>query len=154
MVRTAEQLDQEGIRSVIIDLNQIGTQVTAEGWYLGILTRIEDELMLDTDVLSWWTEGGHLSVTQRMTQFFQEVLLAEVGTQVVIFVDEIDSTLSLPFTDDFYAAIRFMYNARATVTEFRRLSFVLIGVATPSDLIADPQRTPFNIGRRVDLGNL
>ena len=151
MVRTAEQLDQEGIRSVIIDLNQIGTQVTAEGWYLGILTRIEDELMLDTDVLSWWTERGHLSVTQRMTQFFQEVLLAEVGTQVVIFVDEIDSTLSLPFTDDFYAAIRFMYNARATVTEFRRLSFVLIGVATPSDLIADPQRTPFNIGRRVDL---
>ena len=28
---------------------------------------------------------------------------------------------------------------------------MLIGVATPSDLISDPQRTPFNIGRRVDL---
>ena len=28
---------------------------------------------------------------------------------------------------------------------------MLIGVATPGDLISDPKRTPFNIGRRVDL---
>ena len=65
---------------------------------------------------------------------------------MVIFIDEIDSTLSLPFTDDFYAAIRYVYNARARAPEFQRLSFVLIGVATPSDLISDPKRTPFNIG--------
>src|SRR5581483_9682192 len=38
-----------------------------------------------------------------------------------------------------------------SVPEFRLLSFVLIGVATPSDLIRDPRRTPFNIGRQVDL---
>jgi hypothetical protein len=55
------------------------------------------------------------------------------------------------FTDDFYAAIRYLYNARALVPAYQRLSFVLIGVATPSDLIRDPQRTPFNIGQRVDL---
>ncbi|MGH9851111.1 MAG: AAA-like domain-containing protein, partial [Blastocatellia bacterium] len=46
-----------------------------------------------------------------------------------------------------------MYNARATTPEFKRLSFVLIGVATPGDLIRDPQRTPFNIGQRVDLND-
>src|SRR5262249_37498280 len=59
--------------------------------------------------------------------------------------------LSLHFTDDFFAAIRYFYNARAVSKDVRRLSFVLIGVATPSDLIRDPQRTPFNIGKRVDL---
>ena len=42
MVRTAERLAQEGIRSVIIDLKQIGVQVTAEEWYLGLLTTIEE----------------------------------------------------------------------------------------------------------------
>ena len=41
--------------------------------------------------------------------------------------------------------------ARARVPEFKRLSFVLIGVATPGDLIRDSKRTPFNIGQRVDL---
>jgi hypothetical protein len=151
MVRTAEQLATEGITSVIIDLNQLGVQLATEAWYLGLLTTIEDNLMLDTDVFSWWQAHTHLGFAQRLALFFREVLLAEVTGQVVIFIDEIDSTLSLDFTDDFFAVIRHLYNARATIPEFHRLSFVLIGVATPSDLIDDPKRTPFNIGQQVDL---
>ncbi|MFQ5576331.1 MAG: AAA-like domain-containing protein, partial [Anaerolineae bacterium] len=151
MVRTAESLAKEDARSVIIDLTQLGVQVTAQEWHLGLLTAVEDSLELDTDVVDWWQQNTHLSVTKRLTLFFEEVLLAEVAGRVVIFIDEIDSTLSLPFTDDFYAAIRYFYNARAFKPEFHRLSFVLIGVATPGDLIADPKRTPFNIGQRVDL---
>jgi tetratricopeptide (TPR) repeat protein len=47
--------------------------------------------------------------------------------------------------------VRFLYNTRATNPDLRRLSFVLIGVATPGDLIRDAQRTPFNVGTRVQL---
>src|SRR5262245_11534695 len=32
-----------------------------------------------------------------------------------------------------------------------RLTFCLLGVATPADLIRDPRTTPFNIGRRIEL---
>ncbi|MBD2770616.1 CHASE2 domain-containing protein [Iningainema tapete] len=151
MVRTAEKLAEEDIQSIIIDLTQLGVQVTAEQWYLGLLTIIEGVLMLDTDVVQWWQAHTHLGFTQRLTLFFQKVLLVEVASPVVIFVDEIDTTLSLNFTDDFFAAIRYFYVARSLEPEFRRLSFVLIGVATPSDLIRDAKRTPFNIGQRVDL---
>ncbi|NEQ33304.1 MAG: hypothetical protein F6K04_20285, partial [Leptolyngbya sp. SIO4C5] len=151
MVQTAERLQQQGIQTVIIDLTKIGTEVTAESWYLGLLTEIEDQLMLDTDVYGWWQQHEHLGVTQRLTRFVQGVLLAEVTQQIVIFVDEIDTTLSLSFTDDFFVAIRYFYTARAQNPELKRLSFVLIGVATPGDLIRDPQRTPFNVGQRVDL---
>ena len=151
MVRTAESLAEMGVRSVIVDLTQLGVQLSAEEWYLGLLTAIEDALEMKTDVVAWWRTQNHLGVTRRLTLFFEEVLLAEVSGRVVIFIDEIDSTLSLPFTDDFYAAIRYFYNARAFKPEFHRLSFVLVGVATPGDLIADPQRTPFNVGQRVDL---
>ncbi|MEH2455259.1 MAG: AAA-like domain-containing protein [Nostoc sp.] len=151
MVRTAETLRDEGIRSVIVDLQELGAQVTVEQWYFGFLVKLEDQLMFDTDVVSWWQEHEHLGVSQRLTQFFERVLLAEVEERVVIFVDEIDSTLSLDFTDDFYTAIRYLYVARATNPEFHRLSFVLMGVATPGDLIRDAKRTPFNIGQRVDL---
>lgn len=31
------------------------------------------------------------------------------------------------------------------------MTFALLGVATPSDLIRDSSRTPFNIGRAIDL---
>ncbi|NJK52442.1 MAG: hypothetical protein HC936_05695 [Leptolyngbyaceae cyanobacterium SU_3_3] len=34
-------------------------------------------------------------------------------------------------------------------TNYQRLTFALIGVATPSDLMKDKQRTPFNIGARA-----
>lgn len=151
MVRTVERLSEENIRAVMIDLTQIGTQVTPEQWYLGLLAIIEEQLQLNADAVAWWQANAHLGFTQRLTNFFQEVLLKEIAEPVVIFVDEIDTTLSLDFTDDFYAAIRYLYNARATTPDFKRLSFVLIGVATPGDLIRDRQRTPFNIGQRVDL---
>ena len=151
MVRTAEHLADEKIRSVIVDLTQLGVQVTAEAWYLGFLTTIADELCLETDVMNWWSANDDLGIAQRLTRFFQEIILTEIKEPVVIFVDEIDSTISLDFTDDFFAAIRYFYNARARIPEFKRLTFVLIGVATPSDLITDSHRTPFNIGRQIDL---
>jgi hypothetical protein len=151
MVQTARTLEQEGVRTVIIDLTEIGTQATAEEWYLGLLTLLEDQLELDTDPLDWWEEQAHLGFTQRLTRFFKEVVLVEVAEPIVVFVDEIDTTLSLTFSDDFFIAIRYFYTARAQNPDFERLSFVLIGVATPADLIRDPQRTPFNVGQRVDL---
>jgi hypothetical protein len=151
MRHTAEQLAAEGIRSAMIDLSGLGVQLTAEAWYLGLLTSIEEELELCTDVIDWWDSNARLGSAQRLTRFFREVLLAELDARVVIFVDEIDTTLSLSFTDDFYAEIRYLYNTRALAPELSRLSFVLMGVATPGDLISDAQRTPFNIGRRVEL---
>lgn len=151
MVRTARQLESENIRSVIIDLSSIGVKITADEWYLGILDEIANTLKLKTNIFAWWAERAGLSPATRLTNFFRDVLLKEISEPVVLFFDEIDSTLSIPFADDFFAALRSIYNARATIADFKRLSFVMIGVATPSDLIADSARTPFNIGRRVEL---
>ncbi|MEM6836457.1 MAG: AAA-like domain-containing protein [Cyanobacteria bacterium P01_C01_bin.120] len=152
MVRTAEALqEEEGVATAIVDLQPIGAKVTQEEWYLGLLTEIEEQLDLDTDLLDWWEEHSHLGMAQRMTRFFKEVVLTEIDGPIVVFIDEIDTTLSLDFTDDFFIALRYFYTDRAQTPAFQRLSFVLIGVATPADLIRDPQRTPFNVGQRVDL---
>jgi len=153
MFRTAHTLATDRTRPVLIDLNEIGVKLTAEQWYFGLLTKIKQELALQTDVFGWWQAHARLGVAQRLTLFFKEVLLAEIPEPVVIFVDEVDSTLSLDFSDDFFAAARYLYNARARVPDFKRLSFVLIGVATPADLIRDPSRTPFNIGQQIDLSD-
>jgi tetratricopeptide (TPR) repeat protein len=153
MIRTAEELSRRGIRSVIIDLTKMGVQVTASEWYLGLLALIEDQLSLQTDAVEWWEAHANVGITQRLNTFFEEVLLKEITAPIVIFVDEIDTTLRLSFTDDFFAAIRYLFSARATSPDLRRLSFVLIGVATPSDLIRDATRTPFNVGQRVDISD-
>jgi AAA-like domain len=80
------------------------------------------------------------------------VVLRSIFQKIVIFIDEIDSMLSLKFnTDDFFATIRECYNRRADQPSFRRLTFTLLEVSTPADLIQDRLRTPFNIGRAIDL---
>jgi WD40 repeat protein len=151
MIRTAEQLLDQGFRAALVDLTQIGTYADADTWYGDVLEVVADQLELATNARAWWRQQADTGLTLRLTRFFEEVVLAEVSEPIVIFVDEIDTTLSLAFTDDFFAAIRYFYVARAQNPELRRLSFVLIGVATPADLIRDPKRTPFNIGERVDL---
>jgi tetratricopeptide (TPR) repeat protein len=152
MIRTAKMLTAEGVRCAIVDLSRFGVNVTEEQWYMSLIATIERQLMLDTDAIAWWQLNSKLTITERLARFFQEVVLSEVTGHVVIFVDEIDTTRSLPFiADDFYIAIRSVFNTRDQTPEFQRLSFVLIGVATPNDLIQDALRTPFNIGQRVEL---
>ncbi len=78
----------------------------------------------------------------------------DTGHRLVIFIDEIDTVLSLPFSvDEFFSGIRECYNRRAQEPAFHRLTFCLLGVATPADLIRDPRTTPFNIGRRIEVGD-
>jgi WD40 repeat protein len=151
MERTIERLRQHGMRAVKIDLNEVGVSVSEEEWYLGLLVRVESQLKLKTDAFEWWQEHAHLGMAQRLTLFFKDVVLGEVKERVTVFVDEIDSTLALPFTDDFFAAVRSMYHDRLQTPEFQRLTFILIGVVAPGDLIKDRQRTPYNIGQRIDL---
>src|SRR5713101_5428008 len=75
-------------------------------------------------------------------------------SRVVIFLDEIDAVRNLPFsTDEFFAGVRECYNRRSEDPEFNRLTFCLLGVATPSDLIQDTRLTPFNIGQRIELND-
>ena len=151
MIRTAKRLGEQGIRAGIVDLTQIGAKVTVEQWYLGLLSQLRRSLKLETDYAEWWSAHSALGEVQRFTDFLREVVLTEIKERVVIFIDEIDSTLQLDFRDDFFAAIRAMYNARAETADFGRLSFVLLGVASPPDLIRDLTRTPFNIGQAIAL---
>ncbi len=157
MIHTARQLSVEKTVSIIVDLTDVGVQdVTADLWYRGFLLEIEDKLdqqgyHLETDVYEWWQNNSYLTLSQRFIRFFKTVVLKSVTAPVLVFVDEIDTTLSLSFTDDFFISIRSLYNARSQNPILNRLSFVLIGVATPNELIKDSHRTPFNIGQRVDL---
>jgi hypothetical protein len=154
-VRTIQRLQAEGIACAEIDLTRVGSQqVTAEQWYAGIVNILAASFSLPAafDWNIWWSEHKLLSPVQRLGEFIEIVLLASVKQDIVIFIDEIDSVLSLQFPfDDFFALIRACYNNRAGKRDYQRLTFALFGVATPSDLIQDKRRTPFNIGRAIEM---
>ena len=154
-VRTMQRLQSEGVSCAAIDLTMIGSEnVTPAGWYMGLFYDLVRRFELSGKInrKTWWQERELLSPVQRLSEFFEDVLLVEIHQNIVIFVDEIDSVLSLNFsTDDFFALIRACYNQRVDNPEYKRLTFCLLGVATPSDFIKDKNRTPFNIGQGVEV---
>jgi WD40 repeat protein/tetratricopeptide (TPR) repeat protein len=152
IVRTATRLRLEGVGVVLLDLTALGQNLSPEQWYDGLRDRLGQYLELEEELEAFWETRRHLSPVQRWITALRQVVLARVPGRVVIFVDEIDVVQSLPFsTDEFFAAIRECYNHRSEDPEFARLTFCLVGVATPSDLIRDTRLTPFNIGRRIEL---
>jgi len=156
-VQVARRLEAEGVSCVNIDLTAIGSlDTTTEQWYYSLLNKTCRDLELPGPLLrKWWGENLDLSPVNRFSTFIEQVLLKQVKGYIVIFIDEIDSILSLDrskfSTDDFFAVIRHCYNSRVDDPDYNRLTFALMGVATPNDLMQDPSRTPFNIGYHVDL---
>jgi len=156
LVRTRAKLQQEGFKCTTIDMTSIGSEnITPPQWYKGIAAELWRgfKLLGKVNLKKWWQEREDLSLSQRLSQFIVDEILARFPEdKFVIFIDEIDSILSLNFAvDDFFALIRFCYNQRAVNPEYQRITFALFGVATPSDLISDLQRTPFNIGKSIEL---
>ncbi|KAB8318705.1 AAA family ATPase [Tolypothrix campylonemoides VB511288] len=162
MVRMIHHLQHEGFSCGAIDLTRIGSEnVTPDQWYKGLTVELWRSfgLLRKVNLKTWWQEQGDISPVQRLSQFIEEVLLVEVAQNddtisknLIIFIDEIDNVLGLNFpVNDFFALIRSCYNQRSINPEYRRLTFALFGVVTPSDLITDHQRTPFNIGQTIQL---
>ncbi|MBI3416141.1 MAG: AAA-like domain-containing protein [Verrucomicrobia bacterium] len=176
MVRTVKRLRADGAAVAVLDLTAIGQNLTPEQWYDGLVARLGQQLDLEDELLNFWRANPQWGPLQRWLTALEKVILPalelrparlanvhrelhaardtglESEVRLVVFIDEIDVVRSLPFsTDEFFAALRECYNRRTNEAVFNRLTFCLIGVATPSDLIRETRMTPFNIGRRIEL---
>ncbi|NEQ04841.1 MAG: hypothetical protein F6K37_02225 [Moorea sp. SIO4E2] len=155
-VRIRHQLEQEGFKCSTIDMTRIGSEIiTPTQWYKGVVAELVRGLKLfgHFNFQSWWHQEKYLSLLQRLSNFLEDILLVKFTTErIVIFIDEIDTILNLPFpVEDFLALIRFCYNQRATNPDYNRIVFALFGVAKPRDLITGKKRTLFNIGKAIEL---
>jgi WD40 repeat protein len=154
MIRTAVRLQRAGIRVAVLDLTAIGQNLSAEQWYGGLLMQLGQRLDLEDELIEFWQKQILIGPLQRWIKAIREVVLEHIGESLIIFIDEIDAVRSLPFAaDEFFAGLRECYNRRVNDVEMRRLSFCLLGVAVPTDLIRDTRTTPFNIGRRIELND-
>jgi WD40 repeat protein len=154
MLRTAARLRESGIGVAALDLTGIGTNLSPEQWYSGLIVQMGDRLHLEDELLEFWRDNLSLGPMQRWISTIRKVVLPLTPGRLAIFIDEIDAVASLNFsTDEFFSGIRECYNLRHEDTEMNRLTFCLLGVVNPSDLIRDTRTTPFNVGRRIELND-
>jgi WD40 repeat protein len=154
-VRVMHRLRTEGWCCIALDMTRIGIEyLTPQQWYERVVSELwrGANLTSQVNLNAWFEAHPDYTLVQLLDRFIAEVLLTQLSAPIVIFIDEIDSLLSLPFPiNDFFAWIRACYNHRVDNAEYDRLSFCLLGVATPSDLVQDKTRTPFNVGRAIAL---
>ncbi|NEQ36806.1 MAG: AAA family ATPase [Okeania sp. SIO3I5] len=164
MVRMIHHLNHEGYHCAAIDLTRIADEnVTIEQWYKGLAVDLwySFDLVSTVNLKAWWNERLDISPLQRFDRFLQDVLLFELNNneseppkKVFIFIDEIDSVLGLKIpVDNFFALIRSCYNQRMIdpKSRYQHLTFAFFGVATPTELMTDIRKTPFNIGQAIEL---
>ncbi|WP_019506859.1 AAA-like domain-containing protein [Pleurocapsa sp. PCC 7319] len=153
-VRTMKTLANEGFKCVAIDLGILGRFTTAEQWYGGLVAELWRRLRLSNgmdDDLNWWRSHLELPPVQRFSRFIEDILLVNCTADIIVFLDEVDNIINLDFRDEFLILIRDCYEKRVEQQQYRRLTFCLLGVATPSSLRINKQLSPFNIGRAIQL---
>lgn len=145
-VRTMATLQQEGYACCAIEMRDICSyEVTPDEFFGSFLSLLVSGFNLEVDPGDWWYKYQYLSPSMRLSKFVSEAVIDKVNQNIVIFVDEIDNVLNLKFKDDFFAFVSSCYNKRADRPKYNRLTFALLGVTTPADLIANHYCTPFNI---------
>ncbi len=156
-IQISNKLKNEGILCCNINLIMSIQIKSPEEWYQeflrNMLRSINVQIKNRIEWKSWWYSHKDLPVGLRFKMFIDDVLLAHIKEKkIVIFVDEIDSILSLPFSlDEFWRLIRFCYDLRAENSKYKRLTFAIFGVVTPYHLIQNKTQTPFDIGKAIDL---
>ena len=155
LVQTAKRLQAEGTAFAAVSLRSISSpDISPQKWYAAIMYRMASSLHLTNrfDAIKWWNDRELLSPVQRLEIFIEKVLLKSIRQNLVIFIDDIDSTSRLNFsTSDFFGLIRACYSKRAEQPEYDRLTFAVLGVAAPLELMRDQSCNPFNIGRPINL---
>ncbi|MDZ8186876.1 MAG: AAA-like domain-containing protein [Nostoc sp. ChiSLP02] len=162
--RISHRLRKEGYKCVYLDATQlISEDITVAQWYKSIIISLLYALNLVEQVNfnHWWKMQASLSPVQKLYKFVEELLLPNVQSnggregqakRIFIFIDEIDSLLSLKFPlTDFFAWICDCHNQKTCDSNFPGVGFALFGVTSPSYLIVDKHQTPFNIGTAIEL---
>jgi hypothetical protein len=119
--------------------------------------------IIDTAIETHSNEFGHLQqiLTEKRKlsnlpphkehELELRLLLKNAAGKLIILLDEIDTLTKSDYSDEIFAQIRSIYFSRVNFPEYNRLSYVLSGVAEPSEIIKDKNISPFNIGEKIYL---
>ena len=155
IAHTAEQLNTSSHHAVLIDLSQFPLPPREQEWFYNIVRILDNNLDLDTDILNWWEKPSLFALPPhtRLTQLITEVVLPELNGPLILFIDEIERTISLSFREHFFEWLVSLYESRGTNSLLYRFSFVICGVATPTELIPEGGPLIFQWSHRVKLSD-
>jgi hypothetical protein len=90
-LRMMKKLQTEGVTCAEIDLTGIGADgVSERQWYNSIADELATQFDLESELELFWDSHTQLSEVNRLAKFIDTILLEQIDSRIVIFVDEID----------------------------------------------------------------
>lgn len=152
--RVTKKLTARGIRCVTVDMMGLGSSATQDQWFFALVDEIAGKLGLD-DPHDFWQRHPDVSPARRWGLYLRHIVRDKIVNQrCVLLLDEIEAVITASFpTDDFFLILRELFEARSEEPWLERLSICLLGVTVPDDLLKEKRSTPYNISRRIHLGD-
>jgi hypothetical protein len=142
---------QQGDRTVRINLRNAEKTVFThlDKFLRWLCANVSRDLHLESRLNDYWDEeiGSKVSCTG----YFQSYLLAQLDTNLVLGLDEIDTVFNYPdIAEDFLALLREWHEEAMIQPDWQRLRLV-ISHSTEVYLSLNIHRSPFNVGLPVRL---
>jgi tetratricopeptide (TPR) repeat protein len=149
-------MKRERWRDLVLYLDLSNRFDSAQGWFRNVIDSLleasPDELSALQPTIVAQRDTNSLSPSAEFDRHLR-MILKSTRKRIIIILDEIDSLVNTTYSDVILSQIRSMYFSRESFPEYLRLTYVLSGVAEPTDLIKDKNVSPFNIGQKIYLEN-
>lgn len=151
LARGLMEARQQGYREAHTDYQTFFSEDLAspKSVMLALCRSLKRGLGLTVSVRDCWDEDA--SPSDNLTDFLSKQVLSTSDQYFIWAMDEVDKMSPCPFKNDAFGLFRSWYNARATDTKgiWNRLILILSFATEPSQLIADTNQSPFNVGTRI-----
>ena len=151
LIRTMAAAVEAGKRVAFLDFQLFDKTALTDGdrFFRQFCAWLTDELELADQVEKYWESP--LGNSQRCTRYMQRYLLKEIGSPLVLAMDEVESVFDSDFRSDFFSMLRSWHNNRASTPIWKQLDLVLVTSTEPYQLIENLNQSPFNVGQVIDL---
>lgn len=151
LIRTMAAAGQAGKRVAFLDFQLFDKMALTDSdrFFRQFCAWLTDELELPDRVEEFWSLP--LGNSQRCTRYLQRYLLKEVGSPLVLAMDEVESVFDAEFRSDFFSMLRSWHNNRATTPIWKQLDLTLVTSTEPYQLIENLNQSPFNVGQVIEL---
>jgi hypothetical protein len=159
LIRRASGRLKEEFACVLIDVTRFGlNDITEKQWHMAFIYEIVNGFnlyeKLNIEINAFLEFNKNLTSSALLREFFVQILFKQISQSIVIFIDEIERIIMSDFKEGFFLLLRSLYtlDGRQSYNDnYNRLNFVISGIFLDSNLIQNPNVSPFNIGVQIKL---
>jgi len=163
--KTVDKLRSQTTICVTISLQELGHFDSETLLYLNILLSIFKQVSdigiiksrskpvnLVKKLNGLWSKDKSVQPTVKFREFLIAEILKKINTNLVIFIDEVQSLISWGLNNEFIGFLKSL-TENNNEPSLKQLAFVLLGVAKPSDLVTN-YTYAFNFGKHIEISYL